>query len=89
MTLEYAAPEILRGEARSKRSDYWALGCLLYEMIFGVPPYCADNYKLVLHLIAKNDLIYPPDTDSKLSLDCKSLLESLLESNPDKRATFE
>lgn len=38
-TLAYLAPEVLRGDAASERSDIWALGVLLYEMASGAMPF--------------------------------------------------
>lgn len=34
-TLFYIAPEVLWGEIYSKEVDYWGLGCIIYEMIYG------------------------------------------------------
>ena len=38
-TLSYMAPEILRGSRADPRSDVWALGVLLHELVSGEPPF--------------------------------------------------
>ena len=42
-TLRYAAPERLAGEPASPRSDVWALGAVLYEMLTGRPAVAGDD----------------------------------------------
>ena len=32
-TLPYCSPEVLKGEPYNQKTDIWALGCILYEMI--------------------------------------------------------
>lgn len=39
----YASPEVWRDEAYSFKSDIWSLGCVLYEMVTGKPPFMAEN----------------------------------------------
>ncbi|MEP6873290.1 MAG: serine/threonine-protein kinase [Burkholderiales bacterium] len=47
-TLEYIAPEIVRGEAADARSDLYSLGCVLYEMVTGVLPFeSASDFALM------------------------------------------
>ncbi len=43
MTLEYAAPEQLRGEEITIASDVWALGVILHELVVGVRPFVAKS----------------------------------------------
>jgi len=38
-TAEYISPEILNKETHDYKSDWWALGILIYEMLTGVPPF--------------------------------------------------
>ena len=38
-TLEYSAPEIFKGQAYDERSECWAVGCFIYELVTGLPPF--------------------------------------------------
>jgi serine/threonine protein kinase len=38
-TLDYLAPELIRGEPAAPASDIYALGCLMYECVTGAPPF--------------------------------------------------
>src|SRR2546423_13358160 len=38
----YVAPEVARGETAEERSDVYSLGCLIYEMVTGRPPFLGE-----------------------------------------------
>ena len=40
----YQAPEVIAGEGHSKPSDYWGLGCLVYEMATGSSPWLTGDH---------------------------------------------
>ena len=43
-TLDYLAPELIRGQPAGRSSDLYALGCLLYECLAGAPPFAGKAY---------------------------------------------
>uniref|UniRef100_A0A4W3H6I0 Serine/threonine-protein kinase ULK4-like n=1 Tax=Callorhinchus milii TaxID=7868 RepID=A0A4W3H6I0_CALMI len=61
-SLMYMAPEILKGEDFSKASDFWSLGCVLYEMSAGKPPFFAENLSELREKILHED---PPPPKAK------------------------
>ncbi|MGC2619997.1 MAG: protein kinase [Acidobacteriaceae bacterium] len=57
-TVEYMAPERIRGEAGDQRSDIFSFGVLLYECLTGRPPFRGETAIDVLHAILHD--AYPP-----------------------------
>jgi len=52
-TPEYLAPEVIRKEAYGRSVDWWCLGAVLYEMLYGLPPFYSRDtavmYDAILH----------------------------------------
>ncbi|MCG6921469.1 MAG: protein kinase [Acidobacteria bacterium] len=53
-TFQYMAPEQLEGEEADARADIWALGCLLYEMATGSPPFAGKSQASLISSIMRD-----------------------------------
>jgi serine/threonine protein kinase len=42
-TPEYLAPEVIKKQGHNKAVDWWCLGCIIYEMVTGLPPFRSQN----------------------------------------------
>jgi serine/threonine protein kinase/Tol biopolymer transport system component len=54
-TAPYMSPEQARGRVVDKRADIWAFGCVLYEMLAGVPAFAGDEATDVLANVIKTE----------------------------------
>ena len=79
-TAAYMSPEQARGMAADKRSDIWAFGCVLYEMLTGEQLFWGKTITDVLAAVVKSE----PDW-SRVPLRTRRLLRSCLEKEPRRR----
>jgi Protein kinase domain len=82
-TLAYMAPEQLHNLPPTPRTDLYALGCLLYEMLAGEPVFAASSPAglMRLHL----DAVPPPLSRADLPQVLNMLVRQLLEKDPARR----
>lgn len=73
-TVAYMSPEQASGRRVDHRTDIWALGCVLYEMLTGVRPFRGDYDQAVTQAILKEN----PLPVSRSRRDCPPELEALV-----------
>ncbi|XP_037748427.1 serine/threonine-protein kinase Sgk3 isoform X4 [Chelonia mydas] len=80
-TPEYLAPEVIRKQPYDNTVDWWCLGAVLYEMLYGLPPfYCRDVAEMYENILHKPLYVRPG-----VSLTAWSILEELLEKDRQNR----
>ncbi|MCW8131601.1 MAG: protein kinase [Planctomycetota bacterium] len=86
-TPAYMAPEQARGDGKAidPRSDVWALGAVLYEMLTATPPFQADNALRLMLKITKDAPKPPRQVNPKVPRDVDAIVMKCLEKNADRR----
>ena len=83
-TPNYIAPEVLRKEGHSPASEVWSLGCMIFALLCGAPPFETESVASTYSRIAAGTFSLPPS----ISAPAASFLRSLLAHNPDQRPTL-
>jgi len=73
-TLAYLSPEQLRGQHADARSDIWALGVVLYELIAYQRPFAGENHAAVLLSILQDE----PRSIGQIVPECPAELERVV-----------
>ncbi|XP_063126018.1 3-phosphoinositide-dependent protein kinase 1 isoform X2 [Rattus norvegicus] len=76
-TAQYVSPELLTEKSACKSSDLWALGCIIYQLVAGLPPFRAGNEYLIFQKIIKLEYDFP----EKFFPKARDLVEKLLYDN--------
>lgn len=90
-TPDYLAPETIRGVGQDEMSDWWSTGCILFEFLYGFPPFHAATPELVFENILQHNIQWPElDDDGSMefphiSKEAHDLIEGLLCASPENR----
>jgi len=77
-TPDYLAPETVRGEGQDETSDWWSVGCILFEFLYGYPPFHGDTPEHVFENILARKISWPHDDEAEVSPEAKDLMNKLL-----------
>lgn len=84
-TVGYTAPEIVKDERYSKSVDMWALGCVLYTLLCGFPPFYDESIQVLTEKVAKGQYTFLSPWWDDISKSAQDLVSHLLTVDPDKR----
>ncbi|WLF81399.1 rim15, signal transduction response regulator [Lodderomyces elongisporus] len=88
-TPDYLAPETIQGVGQSEASDWWSIGCILFEFLYGYPPFHAETPQEVFDNILSGKIDWPnlsPEEDMEFCTpEGKDLIKQLLTLDPEKR----
>jgi serine/threonine protein kinase len=84
-TLSYMSPEQVKGQMVDKRSDIFALGVILYELLTGKKPFGGDNMSTIVYRIVNEDPQRITDIKKDLPGGYESVVRKALAKNPEER----
>ncbi|KAL8366449.1 hypothetical protein RB595_004978 [Gaeumannomyces hyphopodioides] len=87
-TVGYTAPEIVKDERYSKSVDMWALGCVLYTLLCGFPPFYDESIEVLTEKVAKGQYTFLSPWWDDISKSAQDLIGHLLTVDPEKRYTI-
>ena len=90
-TPAYMAPEALFGKAQTIVSDYYSLGVLTFELIFGVKPYNGKNREEIKEKVKNKEIVLnkrSKNIKEKLSKESIDFISKLMQSDPNKRLGY-
>lgn len=82
-TAEYVSPELLNDQVVGMPADWWAFGCVFYQMLAGQSPFRAINEYQTFQKILHRSFTYP----TNFPADARILIDSLLCLDPKMRAS--
>lgn len=84
-TVSYMSPEQAKGEAVDRRTDIWALGVVLYEMLTAEKPFAAEFDQATIFLILNQPPAAPQALNSAIPADLEKIILKALQKQPEDR----
>jgi len=84
-TAQYLSPEQARGEKVDARSDVYSLGCVLYEILTGEPPFVGDSPVAVAYQHVREDPVPPSQRHNEITPELDAVVLKALAKNPENR----
>ncbi|MDA1362556.1 Stk1 family PASTA domain-containing Ser/Thr kinase [Glycomyces luteolus] len=84
-TAQYLSPEQARGETVDARSDVYAVGCVLYELLVGHPPFTGDNPVSVAYQHVREEARPPSELNPNVPDSVDAVIMKALAKNPENR----
>lgn len=83
----YMSPEVWRNEPYGKKSDVWGLGCILFQLCTGRPPFNGKSmHQLSLQVVSGKSV---PQVPTHYSLSVSSLVGRMLQRDPEERPSID
>nr|AML78144.1 putative LOV domain-containing protein [Ulvella endozoica] len=82
-TEEYLSPEVIQGNSHGAAVDWWSLGILIYELIYGTTPFKGQRRSETFSNIVKNPVKFPEEP--AVTPACKDIITQLLVKDETKR----
>ncbi|XP_052605838.1 serine/threonine-protein kinase 36 [Peromyscus californicus insignis] len=80
----YMSPELVEERPYDHTADLWSVGCILYELAVGTPPFYTTSIFQLVNLILKDPVRWP----SSISSCFKNFLQGLLTKDPRQRLSW-
>ncbi|MGV0644045.1 Stk1 family PASTA domain-containing Ser/Thr kinase [Mycolicibacterium sp. XJ879] len=84
-TAQYLSPEQASGNSVDARSDVYSLGCVLYEILTGEPPFVGDSPVAVAYQHVREDPVPPSERNPNVPPELDAVVLKALAKNPDNR----
>jgi beta-lactam-binding protein with PASTA domain/predicted Ser/Thr protein kinase len=84
-TASYLSPEQAQGSTVDARSDIYSLGCVLYEMLTGRPPFTGDSPVAIAYKHVREDPVHPSNLNPDVPPSLDAVVMKAMAKNPENR----